>query len=45
MCKEVTTNNLDIANFIVLDGHTLNFSGGKYIEIESSVVKDETSET
>ena len=32
-CKEVTTNNLDIANFIVLDGHNLKFSGGKYIEI------------
>ena len=42
--KEVTTNNQDISNDVVVDEKHLKFTGGKDIESETSAVKDETSD-
>ena len=42
--KLITTKNQDTAKTIVVDGHNFKFTGGKDIESESRLVKDETSD-
>ena len=44
-CTEVTTNNQYIAKVVVVDEHNLKFTGGNYLEIESSIVKSKNLDT